>query len=201
MPVTVAPPLPLSCAAEPQSQAPEGVRLPSVQRLTAAMAAGDEDAFREFHEAYAPRLYAYLFVCTRGNEISARELLQQTLIKVARAIRLFDEEARFWHWLANIARHAAVDEHRKHRRYSALLEKFRSWRTASHAPDPGTSPMTASLELLPREDQELLRMKYVDGFSVREIASSLDATEKAIESRLSRLRQAIKNHLRQPNNL
>ena len=57
--------------------------------LTGRLLKGDEDAYREFFDTFAPRLFGYLFVLCRGNEEQAREILQQTLIRVARYIRVF----------------------------------------------------------------------------------------------------------------
>ena len=40
------------------------------------MAAGDEEAFREFHAHYFDRLYRFLLVVARGQEHEAQEALK-----------------------------------------------------------------------------------------------------------------------------
>ena len=50
---------------------------------------------------------------------------------------------------------------------------------------------TIIAELEP-DERALLEVKYLHGLSVREMAEARGSTEKAIESRLSRLRQKLK---------
>ena len=49
----------------------------SVAHLTRRLAAGEEEAFREFHKNYFNRLYQFLLVVTRGQEHEAQEALQE----------------------------------------------------------------------------------------------------------------------------
>src|SRR5688572_2659630 len=106
-------------------------------RLTAAMRRGDEDAYREFFRLYFHRLLAYLIVLTHGDEPLAQDLLQQTMIKVAKHIRIFEEDQILWRWLTLIARTTAFDHSRKTTRYFGFLQRFWALRTsAAQAPAP-----------------------------------------------------------------
>jgi RNA polymerase sigma-70 factor (ECF subfamily) len=140
-------------------------------------------------------------VLARGDEARARDILQQTMIKVARHIRMFEEEEVLWRWLTVLARTSAADEGRKASRYFAFLERFRIAREMAGAPPAGESladdavqDAIAGLEL---EDRQMLERKYFERWSVREIAEDLDTTEKAVESRLTRLRAKLKKALSQ----
>jgi RNA polymerase sigma factor (sigma-70 family) len=164
-------------------------------RLTRLMQRGDEEAYREFFTLYFHRLLAYLLVVTRGNESLARDLVQQTMIKVAKHIRVFNEEAALWRWVALLARTSAMDEGRKAQRYLAFLERW--WRRAEQEPDTSQSGefdelLSEGLEQLEAEDRLILEKKYFDKRSVREIAAELEMSEKAVESRLSRIRAKLK---------
>lgn len=108
--------------------------------LTRSMARGDEEAFREFYDAYFDRLLRYLLVVTGGNETVARETLQLTLVRVVRHVKPFDAEDKFWSWLTVLARSARADESRKQRRYFAFLERFmRQSEVESFAGDDGVA--------------------------------------------------------------
>ncbi|MEO7299756.1 MAG: sigma factor [Verrucomicrobiota bacterium] len=85
---------------------------PDIPLLTAQMAKGDEAAYREFYELYFNRLLRYLLVLT-GNEETAREALQLTLLRVARHAKKFESEAALWSWLTVLARSSVIDESRK----------------------------------------------------------------------------------------
>src|SRR5215207_3847862 len=75
----------------------------SLAGLTRRMASGEEAAFEEFHAQFAPRLFRYLLVLHRGDEHAASDVLQETLVRVVRHARRFDEEGPFWDWLAKLA--------------------------------------------------------------------------------------------------
>jgi RNA polymerase sigma-70 factor (ECF subfamily) len=169
-----------------------------VRILTGRMAHGDESAFQEFFSAYYPRLLRYLLVVTRGQEEEAREALQSTLLRVVKHIRCFDTEAQFWGWLTVLARSAAVDEQRKRRRYDGLLARFfqnNSGPTAAADVESERELIRAvqsEIAALPMDERDLLIRKYESAESVREIAAVLGSSEKAVESRLTRVRKKLK---------
>jgi RNA polymerase sigma-70 factor, ECF subfamily len=153
-------------------------------------------------ESYFPRLFRYLLVVTRGNEELARELLQQTMIKVARHIYLFRDEAAFWRWLTVLARTSAMDEARKRQRYFSFLDRFWNWRRHVLPAEPDHEQvfdtlLKEQLNKLKPDERAIIEQKYIDGQSVHEMAAALHMTEKAIESKLSRLRVKLKTNILQ----
>jgi RNA polymerase sigma factor (sigma-70 family) len=172
----------------------------AISELTRGLAAGDEGAFGEFHALYFDRLHRFLIVVARGNEDEAAEALQQTLLRVVRYARRFDDAEAFWRWLKMVARSAARDAGRKRQRYAALL-----WRFARDGVAPGAEASNeeeclrellgeAVAELEP-EDRMLIECRYFDGMSLREAATRLGISERAAESRLARIRAEIRNRL------
>lgn len=164
------------------------------------MARGDEAAFRAFYDAYFDRLLRYLFVVTGGNEETAREALQLALVRVVRHVKPFDSEEKFWSWLTVLARCALVDESRKRRRYFAFLERFTRQQAAGPtALDNGEvdeqlrAALESKLAALPEDERQLVKQKYILRQSVREIADGQQTTEKAVESKLSRVRRKLKD--------
>jgi RNA polymerase sigma-70 factor (ECF subfamily) len=163
------------------------------------MAKGDELAYRTFYDAYFNRLSRYLLVVTAGDEDAAREALQATLVRVVRHIKVFPDDAVFWSWLTVLARSALSDQTRKRRRYLAFLDRFTQHaRVEQTVPDDSQADgrLLASLEcgvaaLLP-DERDLVERKYFARQSVREIAGELQTSEKAIESRLGRIRRKLK---------
>lgn len=166
--------------------------------LTHALTRGEDVAWRRFHELYSERLHRYLLVIARGNEDAAIESLQLTMVRVSRHIRPFEAEAVFWSWLTVLARSAATDEGRKQQRRTGLLAGFQKQSVPAPGPsgDEANTTLLGSLDQciarLPEEDRQLVVWKYSDGESVRNIAGRLNTTEKAIESRLGRLRRELR---------
>lgn len=159
------------------------------------MAKGEEEAFREFHAAYFGRLFRYVLVLMRGDEHAARDVAQETLLRVVRHVRRFEEEAVFWDWLACLARSAGADHGRRASRYRRLLNLFGRQPPELSEPMPdGEAPsaLSKSLDELDENDRALLTRKYEEGSSVRELAAMHGVTEEAIESRLARARGALR---------
>jgi RNA polymerase sigma-70 factor (ECF subfamily) len=163
------------------------------------MTEGDEMAWRTFYGSYFDRLWRYLLVVAAGREDTAREALQGTLIRVTRHIKVFREENVFWSWLTVLARSAFADESKKRRRYSSFLDRFKRHthlELDSANERPTEERLQALLERhvasLPPDEGQLVEQKYFAHRAVREIADALHTTEKAVESKLSRVRKKLK---------
>ena len=164
------------------------------------MARGDEAAYRQFYDAYFDRLLRYLLVVTRGDEQAARDALQAALVRVVRYVKPFETEEKFWSWLTVLARSALADEAKKQRRWFAFLEKFsRRAETESTAANNGEADeklrelLAQTVSALRPDERELIAQKYFLRRSVREIADAQQTTEKAVESKLSRVRRKLKD--------
>jgi RNA polymerase sigma-70 factor (ECF subfamily) len=183
------------CASTEQS-APEAL---DIGVLTRRMAEGDEMAWRTFHDEYFDRLWRYLLVVASGNEDAARESLQAAMVRVARHIKVFHDENIFWSWLTVLARTAFADETKKRGRYFSFLERFRLQAQVQRE-GPGEDRTDENLNALlkrhiaalPPDEQHLIEQKYFGRRAVREIAGELQSTEKAVESKLSRIRRKLK---------
>ena len=177
-----------------------------VVALTAGLVAGDDEAYRALHENYAARLRRYLLVVCRGDEDVVQDALQQTLLRVARHARRFDCEGDLWRWLAALARSAAVDGARRQNRYAAALRRYLGWLRPEPVPVEPADPdplerldqlLEASLDGLPAPDRELLLARYRQHASIRDLAATAGISEKAMESRLARLRARLRAQLLQ----
>ncbi len=148
--------------------------------MTQAMAWGSDAAFARFFETYFNRLLRYLLVISRSDEDAARDALQDTMTRVAKHVRRFDDEQAFWDWLVVLARSAARDAGRKQTRYRKLLSCFfQNSETGAgpapeipHSEDRMNEALEAALGSLPEQDRVLIEQKYFLGASVREIARS-----------------------------
>jgi RNA polymerase sigma-70 factor (ECF subfamily) len=170
-----------------------------VALLTRSMVNGDEAAYRTFYDAYFNRLSRYLLVVNSGDEDKVREALQAALVRVVRHIKVFPDDDEFWRWLTVLARSALSDQSRKRRRYLAFLERFTQHARVEHVTADDGQPDTRLLILLermvaglPDEERELVERKYSARRSVREIAEEFQTSDKAIESRLVRVRRKLR---------
>ncbi|HEY5912723.1 MAG TPA: sigma-70 family RNA polymerase sigma factor, partial [Verrucomicrobiae bacterium] len=106
-------------------------------------------------------------------------------------------EEAFWCWLKVLARSAARDAGRKQHRYLALLESFASKWRADSEPSPMNehslqAHLQEALEELCAADRQFIEGKYLKGLTVSELAANTGLTDKAVESRLLRLRHQLR---------
>ena len=158
-----------------------------------AAASGDAAAWRCLLEAHAERLAVYArWRCVAIPDLTA-DAIQQTWLEAAKNLRRFDpERGAFADWLGGILRRVILGEIRKRRKHrhkslEASPEPGRSTRSSDEA-----EAVVRVLAELPDEYEAVLRAKYLDGASVREIAGATGVGEKAIESRLTRAREAFR---------
>jgi RNA polymerase sigma-70 factor (ECF subfamily) len=164
--------------------------------LRDAVLAGDDRAWRAwFEQEYAPLESYVLWRCGSLSGL-ADDVVQETWITAVRKIRRFDPEAGSFHrWLCGIAANVIRNQLRSRRRRTARLELLNG--TADREDltvqqrDQAEQVARALAQLQPRHE-EALRMKYLERMSVAEIATAWGETEKAVESVLSRARDAFR---------
>lgn len=162
------------------------------------MAQGEDGAWAEFNRLYGPAIFRHLLALTRGDHNLAQEALQQTYLRVAKYVRPCEAEPMFKGWLRTVARTALQDCWRRRRSFADLV--FRRQQEPPELADPGDddrlmAELDAALRRLDAGDQALLEAKYFSGLDVRSLAYNLSLTPKAVESRLTRARAALRREL------
>jgi RNA polymerase sigma factor (sigma-70 family) len=173
--------------------------------------AGDARAIdRLADEALAP-LFRFCFYRVGRNRHLCEDVVQETLVRAIHGLDRYDPDragGNIFPWLSGLARN---EIHRILARdqSAANLETFwqrmdedlrRLYGQLDAAPlsedllrrDETRDMVNATMSQLPSHYRETLEAKYVSGKSVRDIAAALRTTEKAIESQLTRARQAFR---------
>jgi RNA polymerase sigma factor (sigma-70 family) len=169
--------------------------------LTAGLARGDDACWGQFHREYGPAIFRQLLAATRGDHDLATEALQQTYLRVARHARPVDSAPMFAGWLRVVARTALSDCRRRRQSFWSLLQRRHADPTdlgnseATAGEDRLQAALDEALARLDADDRALLEAKYLNGLEVRRIAEDLALTPKAVESRLTRARAALREHL------
>ena len=174
--------------------------------LVARALAGDQLAFDELFETYFPRLFRFAIRRVEGED-EAEDVVQATMIKAMRSLGSWRGEAGLFTWLCTICRHeiSARWHHKGHQPRVTPMEDRPEVRAAlealSSAADCPERAFERSeiagavqvvLDHLPGRYGDVLEWKYAEGLSVAEISARLGATEKAVESMLTRARLAFR---------
>lgn len=184
--------LPITGAALLRNEAESG-KAP-VRELTEAIRRGNEEAFMELHGLYSLRLYKYLLVLTKGDELEAREALQVVCVKLARKMEVFDHERMLWAWMCRLTRNVFLDRYRSRRRESRFvpIDELPAQSETRGEQTELLHSLEKALESFAPEDAELLRAAYIDERPLQALADEAGQSYKAMESRLGRLRKKLK---------
>jgi RNA polymerase sigma-70 factor (ECF subfamily) len=161
-----------------------------------AVLAGDAGAWRRWYDAHFDRLAAYARWRCGGLRGLTDDVLQETWLVAVRRLRTFDPaRGTFFDWLRGIASNAARAAVRARCRRD---KRNRPLATAADRPAPAVATddtaarVAAALAAVPDRYEAVLRAKYLDRQTVDEIAAARGDSPKAVESLLSRARQAFR---------
>lgn len=162
----------------------------------------DERALLELYDRYEARIYSYIYRRT-GNESLAEDLTAQVFLKMREAIR--SEKA--WHssfsgWLYRIAHNAVIDYYRQRdRQPHVALEETLTTVATEHNPvvmaevSLDADRLRFAIGRLTEEQAEVITLRFLEGYSISEVAIILDKTEgstKALQYRaVSNLRMLL----------
>jgi len=174
--------------------------------------AGQDAALNDLMERHATPVFHFLCRMV-GNEDDANDLAQETFVRVFRARASFRTSEKFSTWLFTIAANLARNHFRwrsRHPNVSLEAETGESEQTLgstlpANDPAPNEQALTAeraravraAVGKLPEDLREAIVLCEWEDHSIAEAAAILESTSKAVESRLYRARQILRERLKQ----
>jgi RNA polymerase sigma-70 factor (ECF subfamily) len=168
--------------------------------LQRAVLAGDEQAWKILYDGAFPGLYRYVLWRCGGLRDPAEEVVQETWLTAVRRLRSFDPASgNFAAWLRGIAANLLRNHFRREIRRARRTQPLDGEPTAAldEARHEQAERVALALSALPEHYESVLRAKYLDGRSVVAIAEAREESPKAVESLLTRARQAFREAYRQ----
>ncbi len=175
--------------------------------LVRALQAGDDDALNELMRKYEGQLFRFIHhFC--GDLENARDLLQETFVRLYFQIHRFKPRAKFVTWLYTIATNLCRD-HARSKRYRQAHVTDSMDATGTHiqlaavALDPAAAADSrerlAALEdaiaQLPHDLKSALLLFAIEQHSQHECAEILGISVKAVETRVYRARKILEKIL------
>ena len=164
-------------------------------------AQSERAAFSELYESYASRIFTYLYYRI-GNAQDAEDLTARVFLRALLHLPEYEPgQGGFGPWLFTIAHNLMANWHRdRGRRPQQPLDTAP---TIASESDPTSAveraeeaeAVRAAVQSLSAERQRLIRLKYVEGLSNREIGVALGKGEGAVKSALLRTLAALKREL------
>ena len=173
--------------------------------------AGHNAALNDLMERHAKPVFHFL--CRMlGNEDDANDLAQETFVRVFKSRGSFRAEQRFSTWLFTIAANLARNHFRwrsRHPNISLDAENSETEQTLgstlpANSPTPKEAALAseradavrAAVGKLPEDLREAIVLCEWEEHTVVEAAAILETTPKAVESRLYRARQLLRERLK-----
>ncbi|HEV8580972.1 MAG TPA: sigma-70 family RNA polymerase sigma factor [Thermoanaerobaculia bacterium] len=182
---------------------------PEDRRLVQRLRAGDEEAFERFFDAYFHAIYRFALARLGQETDLAKEIAQATLCTAFEKLHTYRGEAALFSWLCSICRFEISGHFRRERRLppqTDLVEEGPLPRgvlesLAAGCEDPENELLRRevarlvhlTVDHLPLHYGQVLEWKYSEGLSVKQIAEQLGVSPKAVESLLTRARQAFRD--------
>jgi len=177
----------------------------SDQTLLAAARSGDKDALETLLLRYQPRVYRFgIKMC--GDTDDAKDVLQETLLAMARGVRDFRGASSLSTWLYTIARSFCIKKRRRSRFAPAEQQSLDTVLADEKVqlPDARPSPedefagrqveavLARAIASLDPMYREVLVLRDIEGLSAAEVAEVLGIGVDAVKSRLHRARLAVR---------
>jgi RNA polymerase sigma-70 factor (ECF subfamily) len=163
---------------------------------------GDAAAMETLLGELAPRVQRFgATLC--GNVHDAEDVLQDTLLGIARHLPEFEGRSSLSSWVFALARSACARRRRGLKNAPSVPTELLS-QNRDDAPTPEMRvadrelllALSAALAALSEEAREVILLRDVEGLSATEAADVLGITAKALKSRLHRARTALRERLR-----
>ncbi|MGC4046191.1 MAG: RNA polymerase sigma factor [Armatimonas sp.] len=155
--------------------------------LLAKARAGDAEAIRALLTPQEPLIFR-LCLALLGNPADAEDAAQETLLQAIRALPKFRGEAQLSTWLVRIARNVC---HKRRPRVTLPLEEATISSDSPEVAALDRAALQAALACLTSLQRTCLLLQAVEGWSMAEIAQSLNINEKKVENELYRARKAL----------
>lgn len=152
---------------------------------------GDSQAVSDIYRKYVEVVYKFVYYRV-GNREEAEDLTSETFIKMMGSLHSFSFDSKFKTWLLGIAKHTILDYFRKHYKNRTLaLDDFLNVdlgnslaiepvfefdEAKDEKPAKFEEKVRAILGKLPKHYRDVLELRFLKGYSIRETAEELGKT-------------------------
>ena len=167
-------------------------------------ASGDADDFGKLYDLYVERVYRHIYYRV-GNTEDTEDLTQQVFIRAWKAIGRYKKTASpFLAWLMRISHNLVVDYYRSKKDMTYLESELMFKDSGSN---PGRlaeehfdqQQLRKAILQLPDEQQQVILMSFIEGFTYAEIASALGKREGTIRVIVHRALKKMRQMLEMEN--
>ncbi|MDT3425314.1 RNA polymerase sigma-70 factor (ECF subfamily) [Paenibacillus forsythiae] len=164
----------------------------NIEEVIQRVQQGDSNAFEPIIHAYQQRLFAYCFYML-GNRQEAEDAVQEVFIRSYQSLHLYRFDQSFPAWLYKIAGNQCLTLLKRRKIWNALLPKF--WRQFNEPSAEEEMWKQVSADLLKGltvEERQIIILHVLEGYTLDEIAQSLQLKAGTVRKRFERIRKKLK---------
>lgn len=169
----------------------------SVEELVSRARLHDADAFAELIQRFEGVALAVAYAQTR-NAADAGDIVQEAFLRAWQRLDSLDDPSRFAHWISRMVRNLSIDLRRR-RKTLPLDESFDPPDSVTHITsleqDEQKRQVERAINGLDDLSRECVTLRYYENMSSKQIADLLGITPAAVDMRLSRARNQLKDRL------
>jgi RNA polymerase sigma factor (sigma-70 family) len=173
------------------------------EELVRLFEAGNSKAFEILLLRHKAKSYSYIYMIVRNKEL-AEDIFQDTFIKAIATIKQgrYVESGKFHAWINRIAHNLIIDHFRRQKNENTISADGVEYDIVNNAKlsersyedtmsnEQVMTDVVQLVQYLPKSQQEVIRMRYFEDLSFKEIA---DQTGVSINTALGRMRYALMN--------
>ncbi len=173
------------------------------EQLVSLYEQGNNTAFEVLMMRYKSKVYAYIFQILRDRELT-EDIFQDTFIKAIVTIQQgrYSESGKFLGWINRIAHNLIIDHFRREKNENTVSADAFEYEVANNTKlsdlsiediisnEQVLSDVVRMVSFLPEVQQEVVRMRFFEELSFKEIA---EKTGVSINTALGRMRYALLN--------
>ncbi len=173
------------------------------EQLVGLYEQGNNTAFEVLLTRYRSRVYSYIFQIVRDRELT-EDIFQDTFIKAIVTIQQgrYFESGKFLGWINRIAHNLIIDHFRKEKNENTISADAFEYDIVNNSKLSDLSiedimsneqvlcDVVRMVDFLPEVQQEVVRMRFFEDLSFKEIA---EKTNVSINTALGRMRYALLN--------
>lgn len=161
-------------------------------------ARGDAAAFEKLYAFYSPFVWRLCFRSSNGDSECARELMQDTFVKVHKYLRGFEKNSALSTWLYKIT-YSCINEYfskaAKRRARTTEFDEEYMGGTRGDLSYEDKRLVQDVLETLDEQERFLLTAREVDGMPYEELAAVTGETAGALRTRMARIKADIRKRI------
>ncbi len=151
--------------------------------------------FDVLYNRYSAKIFGKCLTLLR-DEFKAQDATQDIMMKILLNLNKFSGNSKFSTWVYSITYNFCIDSIRKAKKNKSILMDDLSM--LSDVEDEVSDKFLLEvklerlkkiLEMINVEDKSILLMKYMDGLSIKDIASIKDKSESAIKMKIKRAKE------------